>query len=93
MLNLLQDWGVVTQLQGRYKEAEAVYRMMLTLIEKTYGVNHPNVGYALNNFAGLYEAQGRRADADAVRKRMLELNNAPLRTQPYVPEQGLPRRR
>ena len=34
--------------------------------EKTYGVNHPNVGYALNNFAGLYEAQGRRADADAV---------------------------
>ncbi len=93
VLHLLQDWGVVTQLQGRYKEAEAVYRMLLRLIEKTYGADHPNAAFALNNFVGLYEVQGRRADADAVRKRMLALSNAPLRTQPYVPEQGLPPRR
>ena len=76
---------MVTQMQGRYKEAETVYKMMLSVIEKAYGAEHPNIGIALNNFVGLYEIQGRQADADAVRKRMLELRNTPFRAQPYVP--------
>ncbi len=84
---------MVTQMQGRYREAEVVYRMMLSVIEKSYGPTHPNVGIALNNFVGLYEIQGRQADADTVRKRMLELTNTPLRSQPYVPDQGLPKRK
>lgn len=78
---------MVTQMQGRYREAETVYKLMLTVIEKAYGAEHPNVGIALNNVVGLYEIQGRQTDADAVRKRMLELSNTPFRGLPYVPYQ------
>ena len=37
---------------------------------------------------GLYEVQGRHAEAEAARKRMLEVANTQFRGQPYVPNQG-----
>ena len=88
VLLVIQDWGLVTQMQGRYRDAESVYKMMLSTIEKNYGAKHPNVGIALNNLVGLYEIQGRQADADVLRKRMLEISNIPFRTKPRTPYQG-----
>ncbi len=46
---------------------------------------HPNVGVALKNLVGLYEVLGRHADADVLRKRMLEVTNTLYRGRPNTP--------
>ena len=38
--------------QGRYAEAEPLYRRSLAILEKALGPEHPDVGTALNNLAG-----------------------------------------
>ncbi len=78
---------------SRRSEAEAVYKMLLHLVEKAGGERHPSVGAALNNLVGLYETGGRQAEADALRKRMLDVGNTHCRGMPYVPYQGPPPRR
>jgi tetratricopeptide (TPR) repeat protein len=95
VLYLLQDWGLVNQMQGRNAEAEAIYKRLLAIVEKAGGEQHPSVGAALNNLVGLYETQGRQAEADALRKRMLDVSNTPFRGMPYVPYEvpSSPRRR
>jgi tetratricopeptide (TPR) repeat protein len=67
-----------------------VFKMMLAIVEKAQGPRHPNAGIALNNLAGVYEAQGRHAEADAMRKRALDVTDTLFRGQPYVPYQGAP---
>src|SRR5437870_3654763 len=44
--------------QGRFAEAEPLYRRSLTIFEKASGPDHPRVGLALSNLANLYQAQG-----------------------------------
>jgi CHAT domain-containing protein/Tfp pilus assembly protein PilF len=43
-------------------------------MEKALGRDHPDVSVALNNLAGLYQAQGRYADAEPLKKRALAIN-------------------
>ena len=50
--------------QGRYAEAEPLYKRALTIREKALGSGHPDVAESLNNLAELYRAQGRYADAE-----------------------------
>src|SRR5262245_138444 len=59
--------------QGRYADAEPLYKRSLAIQEKTLGPNHPNVASLLNNLAELYEAQGRYADAEPLLKRSLAI--------------------
>ena len=42
--------------QGRYAEAEPLYKRSLAIQEKALGPDHPDVGTSLNNLAGLYTA-------------------------------------
>ncbi|NEO91069.1 MAG: CHAT domain-containing protein, partial [Moorea sp. SIO3G5] len=44
--------------QGRYGEAEPLYRQALALWKKLLGEDHPDVADSLNNLAALYWAQG-----------------------------------
>lgn len=59
--------------QGKYVEAEPLYRRSLEIMEKTLGPNHPDVASILNNLAELYTAQGRYADAEPLYRRSLEI--------------------
>ena len=59
--------------QGRYGEAEPLYRRNLTIREKALGPDHPDVGAALNNLAGLYRVQGRYGEAESFYKRGLTI--------------------
>jgi tetratricopeptide (TPR) repeat protein len=57
--------------QGRYADAEPLYKRALAIREKALGPDHPDVAQSVNNLADLYSAQGRYADAEPLYKRAL----------------------
>ncbi|MEL6780562.1 MAG: tetratricopeptide repeat protein, partial [Cyanobacteria bacterium J06597_16] len=50
--------------QGRYSEAEPLYREALEMRKRLLGDEHPDVASSLNNLAALYYNQGRYSDAE-----------------------------
>src|SRR5262245_2253737 len=72
--------------QGKYAEAEQLYKSSLTIREATLGPDHPEVGTTLNNLAALYRAQGRYAEAEPLYQRSLTIREATL--GPDHPEVG-----
>ena len=55
--------------QGKYIEAEPLYKQALAVDEKALGPDHPETATDLNNLAGLYESQGKYDEAvDAFKK-------------------------
>src|SRR5271166_915342 len=69
----LNNLAVVYKSQGRYAEAEGLYKRALAIREKALGASHPNVAGTLNNLALLYAAQAKYADAEALYKRALAI--------------------
>jgi tetratricopeptide (TPR) repeat protein len=69
--------AILYQAQGRYAEAEPLYRRALTITEKSLGPGHRSVA-VLNNLAELYHAQGRYAEAEVLYKRGLAINEKAL---------------
>ena len=58
--------------QGKYAEAEPLYKRSLTILEKALGPDHPQVATSLNNLAALYRAQGKYAEAEPLYLETLE---------------------
>src|SRR5262249_56972628 len=52
----LNKLGIVVQAQGKYTEAEGLFKRALAIREKALGANHPDVGQRLNTLALLYSA-------------------------------------
>ncbi len=50
--------------QGRYAEAEPLYKRALVVRETALGPEHPDVAQSLYSLAELYRAQGRYEDAE-----------------------------
>ena len=69
----LNNLAELYQAQGRYAEAEPLYRRSLAIREKALGPEHPDVGTSLNNLAELYRAQGRYAEAEPLYRRSLAI--------------------
>ena len=63
--------GGALRIQGRYAEAEPLYKRSLATREKSLGPDHPDVAGSLNNLAELYQIQGRYAEAEPLYKRSL----------------------
>jgi tetratricopeptide (TPR) repeat protein len=59
--------------QGRYAEAEPLYQRSLTINEKAFGPEHPDVATSLSNLGLLYDNQGRYAEAEPLYKRSLAI--------------------
>ncbi len=59
--------------QGKYAEAEPLYKRSLAIWEKALGPEHPDVATSLNNLAGLYQAQGKYAEGEPLYKRSLAI--------------------
>ena len=57
--------------EGRYADAEPLYKRALAIREEELGPDHPDVAQSLNDLAALYSAQGRDADAEPLYKRAL----------------------
>ena len=64
--------------QGRYAEAEPLYKRSLAIWEEALGPEHPNVATSLNNLAGLYRAQGRYDEAEPLHKRAMTIDEMAL---------------
>ena len=56
--------------QGRYGEAEPLYRRALAIREKALGPDHPDVAQHLNSLAGLYHEQGVYDEAEPLAEGM-----------------------
>ena len=70
----LNNLAVLYDEQGRYAEAEPLYKRALAIREKALGPDHPDVATSLNNLALLYDDQGRYADAEPLFKRALAIS-------------------
>ena len=66
-------WPSVYDDQGRYADAEALYKRALAIAEKALGQDHPDVGTTLNNLARVHRNQGKYADAEPLYKRSLAI--------------------
>ncbi|MBD1874065.1 tetratricopeptide repeat protein [Nodosilinea sp. FACHB-131] len=69
----LNNLALVYESQGRYSEAEPLYKEGILLEEKLFGKEHPNLARSLNNLAELYRAQGRYNEAEALYQEALAL--------------------
>ncbi len=84
--NRLSDDARALFEQGRYDEAEPLYRRSLDIRERSLGAGHPDVAESLDEIAALDEATGRDDDAEALYKRSLAIREKAL--GPDHPEVG-----
>ena len=78
------------QTQGRYAEAEPLYKRALAIREKALGPDHPTVATSSNNLAHSYDAQGRYAEAEPLYKRALAIRRRRwARTIPLSPRASI----
>jgi tetratricopeptide (TPR) repeat protein len=59
--------------QGKYGEAEPLYKRALAIVEKTLGAEHPNVAIILSNYAELLRIMNRQAEAVKLESRVKEI--------------------
>ena len=64
--------------QGKYAEAEPLYRRAIAIGEKTLGAGHPDVAKWYNNLAALYEIQGKYAEAEPLFRRAIAIGEKAL---------------
>jgi tetratricopeptide (TPR) repeat protein len=72
----LNELALLYDNQGRYEEAEPMYKRSLDIWEKALGTDHPDVATSLNNLAGLYKDQGRYEEAESMYQRALAILKA-----------------
>ncbi len=81
----LNNLALLYQAQGRYAEAEPLYKRALAIREKALGAEHPDVAQSLNNLAALYHDQGRYAEAEPLYERSLAIREKVLGPEhPYT---------
>ena len=59
----LNNLALLYRAQGKYTEAEPLFRRALAVWEKALGPEHPNVAMALENYAALLRKTNRAAEA------------------------------
>jgi tetratricopeptide (TPR) repeat protein len=64
--------------QGKYADAEGLYKRALAITEKAFGADHPDVANSLNNLALVYQEQGKYLDAEGLYKRTLAIREKAL---------------
>jgi tetratricopeptide (TPR) repeat protein len=69
---------LVVQAQGRYAEAEGLYREALEIDRVTIGEEHPGYATHLNNLAGVLVNQGKPEAARPLYEQALEILSATL---------------
>jgi tetratricopeptide (TPR) repeat protein len=69
----LNNLAVVYDEQGKYAEAEGLFKRALTIREQAVGANHPDVAETLNNLANVFEEQGKYGEAEGLYKRVLAI--------------------
>ena len=66
------------QNQGKYAEAEPLFRRAIEISEKALGKEHPTVATDYNNLAVLLQDQGKYAEAEPLYRRAIEIDEKTL---------------
>ena len=74
----LNSLGNVYTWQGRYPEAEPLFKRALGIREKSLGRDHPDVATSLNDLGDLYTNQSRYAEAEPLYRRALVIRDKVL---------------
>src|SRR5437588_12845906 len=64
--------------QGKYDDAEPLYKRALAICEEVLGPIHPSTATSVNNLAFLYNSQGKYDDAEPLYKRALAIREEVL---------------
>jgi len=64
--------------QGKYAEAEAMFRQLLQLREASLGNDHPDTLISMNNLASSLDQQGKYAESEAMFRQTLQLQQTVL---------------
>ena len=78
MAQTLNNLAIVYRDQGKYSEAEGLYKRALVIREKALGASHPDVAQTLNNLAIVYRDQGKYGEAEGLLKRALAIREQAL---------------
>jgi len=79
-LNNFLAW--LYQGQGKYAEAEALYKQSLVIFEKALGPEHPNMAQGLENYAALLRKTNREAEATRMEARAKAIRAKHTRENP-----------
>jgi tetratricopeptide (TPR) repeat protein len=84
--------------QGKFDQAEALYKKALEIAEHQGEPGHPEIITCLNNLADLYAAQGKQEEAEQLYERAMQLTvqasaGQPENKAPPEPGAGTPSRR
>src|SRR5215813_7612663 len=60
----LNNLALLYVLQGKYGEAEPLYKRALAIRERRLGADHPDTATSLHNLAELYRSQGKYEEAE-----------------------------
>ncbi|KAI1147725.1 kinesin light chain 1 [Nemania diffusa] len=71
MLHTLNDFTILLQRQGEYKEAENLHRATFSLLTATHGANHPSTLDSKRNIAYTLRKQGRYSEAEPLQREVL----------------------
>ncbi|MEP1520279.1 tetratricopeptide repeat protein [Ascidiaceihabitans sp.] len=74
----LNNLAGVVNAQGRFAEAEGLYREALEIDRATIGEGHPEYATRFNNLASVVQAQGRFAEAEGLYREALEIDRATI---------------
>ncbi len=74
----LNNLALLYRDQGKYAEAEPLYKRALAIREKALGPEHPQTVLSFNNLALLYFNQGRYAEAEPLYQRALAIREKTL---------------
>ena len=74
----LDNLAGLYQAQGRYGEAEPLFKRALEVNERVLGPEHPDTLTSVNNLAALYLVQGRYGEAEPLYKRVIEASERVL---------------
>lgn len=78
MARILQNLGALARGERNYKQAEKLYCRSLAILEKAFGLEHPDIAYSLNNLAALYLDQGKKEQSEALFRRALRIREKAL---------------
>jgi len=65
--------------QGKYKQAEPLFKQALAIDEKTFGAHHLQVAHSLSNLGELYDSRGMKIEAESYYLRALKIKEKALK--------------
>ncbi len=78
----LNNLAALYEAQGRYAEAEPLYKRALAIWEKALGPEHPSLANSLENYAALLRKSERTSEADKMEARAKAIRDKRAKEKP-----------